>query len=164
VLDAYPDQTIDGTVAQILHEGKNVSNVITYGVKIIPKETPAFFRSQMTANVTLVLNRKDDVLLLPTDAITEGPEGPQVLVPGPEKKPVPLAIKTGLQNGNRIEILEGLNEGDNVVVARGKYTPQQGPQTSPLTFNPPARQQQQSRQKSGGGSGGGQGQGSRGSN
>jgi macrolide-specific efflux system membrane fusion protein len=148
VLDAYPDQTIEGSVTQILHEGKNVSNVITYGVKILPKETPAFFRSQMTANVTLVLDRRSDVLILPTDALSEGADGPQVMVPGPDKKPVAKPVKTGLQNGNRVEIVEGLNEGDTVVLSRGKYTPQQGPQTSPLTFNPPNRQaQNQSRSR-----------------
>jgi macrolide-specific efflux system membrane fusion protein len=145
VLDAYPDQAITGKVIQILHEGKNISNVITYGVKIIPDSTPAFFRSQMTANVTLILNHKDNVLLLPSDALSQGSDGSYVLVPGPDKKPITKQIKTGLQSGNRVEIIEGLVEGDSVVIARGHYVPQQGPQTSPLTFNPPNRQQNTSR-------------------
>ena len=31
-LDAYPTQSVEGSVFDILYEGKNVSNVITYGV------------------------------------------------------------------------------------------------------------------------------------
>src|SRR6185436_8803766 len=57
-LDAYPEQTIQGKVFQILHEGKNVSNVITYGVKIEPTKVPPFFRSQMTANVSLIVRKE----------------------------------------------------------------------------------------------------------
>src|SRR5262249_847261 len=46
-LDSYPNEPINGTVFQILYEGVNTSNVITYGVKIEPKSVPPFFRSQM---------------------------------------------------------------------------------------------------------------------
>ncbi len=149
VLDAYPDQTIEGTVSQILYEGKNVSNVITYGVKVLPKDAPPFFRSQMTANVTLILERKEDVLTIPSDAISGGGNGPNVMLPGPDGKPVPHAIEIGIQSGNRVEVTGGLNEGDKIVITRGKYRPQQSAQQSPLNFNPPAKQAQQNRARDG---------------
>jgi len=41
-LDSYPDQPVDGKVFDILYEGKNVSNVITYGVKLRPDKVPPF--------------------------------------------------------------------------------------------------------------------------
>jgi len=55
-------------------------------------------------------------------------------VPGPEGKPVPREITTGLENGNKIEVLSGLEAGESVVLSRGRYAPQQGPQSSPLAF------------------------------
>ena len=98
-LDAYPDQPVDGKVFQILYEGKNVSNVITYGVKIKPTQVPPFFRSQMTANVSLILEKRDKALLLPNAAVkTTGGES-SVLVPGPEGKPVSKSVVTGLSGG-----------------------------------------------------------------
>lgn len=142
-LDAYPDQPINGKVSQILYEGKNVSNVITYGVKIVPEKTPPFFRSQMTANVDLILEKHDNALVLPTVAVRDGADGKQVMVPGPEGKPAPKSIETGIESGEKIEVLSGLADGDQVLVARSRYTPQKGPQNSPLTFG--------SRRNSGGG-------------
>jgi macrolide-specific efflux system membrane fusion protein len=84
-LDSYPNQPIAGRVFQILHEGLNVSNVITYPVKIEPRDVPPFFRSQMTANITLISTKKDNVLLIPTAAVVVSAQGDKhVLVPGTE--------------------------------------------------------------------------------
>src|SRR5262249_23563223 len=108
-LDSYPNQPIDGVVFQILHEGGNVSNVITYGVKIEPKNVPPFCRSQMTANIHLISNKKDNVLLLPEAAIQPLPSGErQVMVPGPDGKPTPKIIQVGLETGDQAEITNGL--------------------------------------------------------
>lgn len=134
-LDAYPDQSIDGKVFQILHEGKNVSNVITYGVKIEPAHVPSFFRSQMTANVSLVVQRKESVVLLPSSAVTDNRSGgKQVLVPGPKETSVAKDIQTGIESGEKIEIVSGLAAGETVLIARAKYTPQKAVQNSPLTM------------------------------
>lgn len=153
-LDAYPDQPINGSVTQILYEGKNVSNVITYGVKISPETVPPFFRSQMTANVSLILERREQALLLPAQALRDGADGKQVMVPGPDGKPVARPVHIGIESGEKVEIVSGLQEGDEVLVTRMRYTPQKGPQSSPLTMG--GRPQ--------GGGGGGQGGGNRRSN
>jgi len=152
-LDAYPDQPIDGRVSQILYEGKNVSNVITYGVKILPEKVPPFFRSQMTANVNLIVESHENALLIPASAVRDSPDGKQVMVPGPDGKPTARQIQTGLESGEKVEVVSGLAEGDDVLITRSRYTPQKGPQGSPLTMGGrPAGQQQG--QRSGGGGGG----------
>lgn len=130
-LDAYPDQTIPGHVSQILYEGKNVSNVITYGVKITPDKVPPFFRSQMTANVSLILERKENALLLPTSAIHDGPDGKFVLVHG-EEHPERKSVTTGIESADKTEIIDGLSEGQTVLVWQKKYSPQKAAATSPL--------------------------------
>ncbi len=134
LLDAYPGQPVLGKIFDILYEGKSVSSVITYGVKIRPNQVPAFFRSQMTANVNFILGKKEDALLLPAAAVQDSPgSGKRVLVPGPEG-PEPKAVTTGIETGDQVEILTGLQEGDRVVLARGRYTPPEAPQSSPLSF------------------------------
>lgn len=138
-LDAYPQLSIPGRVFNILHEGKNVSNVITYGVKVAPEKTPPFFRSQMTANVSFVLQRKESALLVPAAAVQDRNGVKQVLVPGADGKPSVREVTTGLENGESVEILTGLNEGESVLVVRKKYTPQKGESSSPLVMSPGRR-------------------------
>lgn len=146
-LDAYPDHAISGTVFQILHEGKNVSNVITYGVKVEPKEVPAFFRSQMTANVGFTVRRQENAVLVPASAVTDNRAGgKQVMVPGPDGKPVAKEVQVGIENGEKVEILSGLEAGERLIVSRTRYVPQKGAQNSPLTMG--------GRPPSGGGDGG----------
>ncbi len=134
-LDAYPEKPALGKVFDVLYEGKNVSNVIQYGVKIRPDSVPAYFRSQMTANVSFIAGRKERALLLPASAVRETADGAkQVMVPGPDGQAEPRAVTTGIETGERIEIVSGLADGDKVLLSRGRYVPQQAPQSSPLTL------------------------------
>ncbi|MBI3549468.1 MAG: efflux RND transporter periplasmic adaptor subunit [Elusimicrobia bacterium] len=132
-LDSFPDRNVKGTVFDILYEGKNVSNVIQYPVKIKLESAPDWFRSQMTANISFIIRRKEDALLLPTTAVLDAPGGvKQVFVPGPDGKPTKKEIKLGIESGELVEVVEGLSEGDKVLLAQTKYVPQQAAQSSPL--------------------------------
>lgn len=134
-LDSYPDRVVDGKVFDLLYEGKNVSNVIQYGVKIRPNKVPSYYRSQMTANIKFILGEKEDAVLIPSTAIRDGEGGKkQVMMPGPDGAPVPREVKTGIESGEKVEILSGLEEGDQVLLTQGRYVPQQAPQSSPLTM------------------------------
>lgn len=133
-LDAYPDRAVEGKVFDILHEGKNVSNVIQYGVKIKPDSIPPFFRSQMTANVSFVASKKADALLIPTAAVQQEANGSKyVLLPHRGAEPKKQEIQTGIEYGDQTEILSGLSAGDKVLLRARRYVPQKGPETSPLT-------------------------------
>ena len=135
-LDSYPDQPVEGKVVDILYEGKKDSNVITYGVKVAPEKVPPFFRSQMTANVSFVVERKEKAVLLPVDAV-KGENGKRfVRLPPADKggKPEQREVKVGLETDDQVEILEGVAEGDKVLGGGGGYAAQAAPQSSPLSF------------------------------
>lgn len=137
-LDSYPDQPVDGKVVDMLYEGKNVSNVITYGVKVRPNAVPAFFRSQMTANVSFVVRAKPAALVLPANAVRDGKDGKRVvMLPAAAEggAPVEREVKTGIEADERVEIVAGLSAGDTVLVSRGRYVPQTAPASSPLSFS-----------------------------
>ncbi len=134
-LDAYPDRPVIGKVFDILYEGKNVSNVITYDVKIKFDRVPSFFRSEMTANVDFILHKKPDALLVPLVAVHDSAGGGKhVLVPGPDGLPIPRQVKTGIEGEDSVEIVAGLSAGDQVLVSDGNYVPQATPQSSPLSW------------------------------
>jgi macrolide-specific efflux system membrane fusion protein len=126
LLDAYPDNPVKGRVFQILDEGVNQSNVITYSVKIKPDTSPSFFKSQMTANIKIEVAQKREALLIPSAAVTIDPAGETAVVTGlKDKRPVYKKIETGLDQGNMIEVTKGLAEGDSILFQRKGYKAQQ---------------------------------------
>ena len=132
-LDAYPDRVAVGKVVRILYEGKNVSNVITYGVKIKLDHVPYYYRSQMSANVVLVTSKDEKAVLVPESAVRPGRRGESmVLVPGPKGRPVPRPVTTGVELDGRVQITSGLEPGDTVYITPRRYSRQRGIQGSPL--------------------------------
>ena len=140
-LDSYPDKQEKATVFDILYEGKNVSNGIQYGVKLRPEAVPPYYRSQMTANISFIVRKKEDAVLIPSVAVKDTPSGAkQVMVPGADGKPAPTDIKTGIETGDMVEVVSGLKAGDAVLLTGDKYVPQKGPESSPLMMTGPRRQ------------------------
>jgi len=135
-LDSYPDKKEQAKVFDILYEGKNVSNVIQYPVKIKLEKTPPYYRSQMTANISFILKRKEKALLVPASAVREKDGSKQVLTPNPEPggKPIWHEVKTGIENDTSVEIVSGLAAGDTVLISQSKYVPQQAAASSPLAM------------------------------
>lgn len=112
-LDAYPTDPIPGQVGLIAFDSKTVNNVTTYIVDVVPKETPDFVRSGMTANVTFQISEKKGVLLVPNATLQMKNGKAQVLVklnrpPGQETR----EIQTGTSDGRNTEVIAGLKEGD----------------------------------------------------
>jgi HlyD family secretion protein len=119
--DAYPGKTFKGKVVRIATRGVNVSNVVTFEVKIeVTSEQKALLKPEMTANVEILAAAKDDVLQVPVEAIVRKGRGSQVATVVKDdgtKEEVPVV--TGLNDGNKVEVVEGLTEGQTVVVNKG---------------------------------------------
>jgi macrolide-specific efflux system membrane fusion protein len=135
-LDSYPDKKDQAKVFDILYEGKNVSNVIQYSVKLKLDKTPPYYRSQMTANISFTLKRKEKALLVPASAVRDKDGVKQVLTPNPEPggKDVWREVKTGIENDTSVEIISGLAAGDTVLIRQARYVPQVAAASSPLTM------------------------------
>lgn len=118
-LDAYPNQQIDGVVRRISYQSTLVNNVTTYEVDVWPNKIPDFMRSGMTANVVFNVSEKDDILLVPSEAVQQTPDGQSyVLKAGATggSKPQTITIQTGLTDGKQTEVVSGLNEGDKILI------------------------------------------------
>ncbi len=118
-LDAYPDMPIDAVVDRIAYEAQTVNNVTVYNVDVLPKKVPPVMRSGMTANVNFITAQKTGVLVLPFESILRDNGRSSVLVPDPRdpRKVVSKEIQTGLSDGQKVEVVSGLKEGDVVKVA-----------------------------------------------
>ena len=133
-LDAYPDRPFSGRVDQIAYDAKTVNNVTTYEVEVLPDKTPAFMRSGMTANVSFVAASRQNVLLVPSDALKSRDSHLYVLLPPekPNSKPIEREIKAGLSDGKHIEVLEGVTEGEKLLVLRLRAGAREDTASSPL--------------------------------
>ncbi len=139
VLDAYPQFTIPGKVDHIAYESKTINNVTIYEVEVLPSRVPAFMRAGMTSNLSFIVEEKKNVLLLPEEAIQYRNGETKVLVPGdeePSKKRVYKEIKTGLSDGKKTEIREGLNLGETVLVREIKVWKSNGKEAGRNPFMP----------------------------
>jgi multidrug efflux pump subunit AcrA (membrane-fusion protein) len=70
----------------------------------------------MTANLTIITGESKNALLIPALAVQQGDSGDVVLVPDAAGTPVETPVQIGLGNGTYVEVLRGLNEGDQVLV------------------------------------------------
>ncbi len=68
------------------------------------------------ANVSIILNRIEDALCVPTEAIIPEMNTKKVFL-AKEGKAVSVNVETGIRLSDRIQITEGLQEGDSVVVS-----------------------------------------------
>lgn len=120
-LDAYPKSSISGHVDHIAFDAKTANNVTVYQVDILPDSVPDFMRSGMTANVGFDIERRDDVLVIPQEAVSINKDGESfVKVPGDgfNAPPKDVVVKTGLSDGRRVEITSGLEEGAQVLIQK----------------------------------------------
>lgn len=68
-VDAFPDESFAGVVAQIRLQAITVQNVVTYTTVIAVKNPELKLRPGMTANVSIEVARRDDVLRVPSGAL-----------------------------------------------------------------------------------------------
>jgi membrane fusion protein, macrolide-specific efflux system len=117
-LDAYPDIKVNGQIDHISYESTLVSNVNIYEVDILPVKTPPVFRSGMSANVNVLIQSKDNALLIPLVAVKSDKEGTYVMLSkGPKEKAVKQKIEEGITNDVNVEVVSGLTPEDKVVVS-----------------------------------------------
>ncbi|MBT1074890.1 efflux RND transporter periplasmic adaptor subunit [Geobacter grbiciae] len=147
-VDSYPENRFTGTVRQVRNAPVVTQNVVTYVVVIDVDNKDMKLKPGMTANVSIETARKDNVLKLPSAALRFRPKkggdekeakgqqagqeqrrkkregGQQVYILGPENKPVPVPVKTGIGNDGQVELVSGnLKENDQVIIEQ--VTPQQ---------------------------------------
>ncbi len=68
-VDAFPDRTFWGSIAQIRQSPITVQNVVTYDVVIAVSNPELLLMPGMTANARIVTAERDDVLKVPLQAL-----------------------------------------------------------------------------------------------
>jgi HlyD family secretion protein len=119
VVESFKDKKFFGEVTKISPLGVEKDNVTTFEVRVSIRNPGGELKANMTANAEIILEEKKGVLLAPDSAlIYDRQRNAQVEIPDPvaEKGKRKVAIKTGISNGVKTEILAGLREGQQIVL------------------------------------------------
>lgn len=160
-VDAYPDDTFEGTVKQVRQEATTTNNVVTYEVVISAPNADLKLKPGLTANVTIYTAERKGVLSVPSKALRFTPQketvGKMKIVDqtGNAKNKtwtiegnsiVAHKVNIGMTDGTNTQILNGISAGVKVVtglnVTGGEQDDAQanaGGERSPFAPGPPGK-------------------------
>lgn len=133
-VDAFPDEVFRGTVYQVRKSPTTTQNVVTYETIISVENPEQKLFPGMTADVSILVSERPDVLKIPNTALRYSPPDsamydgapPQKLdrsqrlvysTSGDGMKLKPIIIKTGITDGTDTEVTQGLAPGESVVTS-----------------------------------------------
>jgi HlyD family secretion protein len=154
-VDAFPGPSFSGVVDEVRNNTTITNNVVTYPTMITVANPDLSLRPGMTANVTITLARRSDVLRVPNAALRfRPPENAVVLTSAPPDAGrgrtlylargsidatgratgtlEPVIVRTGLSDSAFTEIVSGLEEG-SIVATGTSLLPASGATTSGVT-------------------------------
>jgi HlyD family secretion protein len=118
-VETFKDKKFEGNVTLISPLGVEKDNVTTFMVEVSIENPGNELKANMTANAEIVLEEHPGAIIVPEAAITYDPQrNPTVEVidsaaaSGKRK----VTIRTGIGNGTKTEVLDGLAPGDRVVL------------------------------------------------
>jgi HlyD family secretion protein len=128
-VDAYPDDTFEGSVKQVRQEATTTNNVVTYEVVITAPNADLKLKPGLTANVTIYTAEKKDVMCVPSKALRYTPTketvGSLKIIDLPNAKNKvwvidgktikAIRVNVGMTDGTNTQILSGLDEGQMIV-------------------------------------------------
>jgi HlyD family secretion protein len=118
--DAFKDRRFSGEVVRVATKGKVVSNVVTFEVKIeVKSRGRARLKPEMTANIEIIAADKDEVVLVPVQAVSRRRRERFVTLQLPGGKTEERTVKTGISDGELMEITEGLEGGEKLQLLKG---------------------------------------------
>ncbi|MDR0291991.1 MAG: efflux RND transporter periplasmic adaptor subunit [Elusimicrobium sp.] len=123
-IDGYPNTNFNGVVNQVRLSPQTVQGMVAYTVVILVDNQDQKLKPGMTANVTIITQKKENVLLAPNAALRYTPKsstekyksrGIWILQNG---VPTRIDIKTGIQDDKNTEITSGgVKEGDAAITS-----------------------------------------------
>ena len=115
-IGALPNDTVSGVLTKISPKAHKEEGSTLFEVEITIGEVgKKFLRAGYSANADIVITKKEDILLIPERLVTMEDSIATVEVEDSTGVITSREVTTGLSNGIKIEIVEGLEEGELVV-------------------------------------------------
>ncbi len=115
-IGALPGEMVRGHVTLISLKARKVENTTVFPVEIvIDKMGDAVLRAGFSANANIIIAKKDSVLSIPERVVTFRNDSAFVRIPKGENESEEVLVETGLSNAIQIEVIFGLEEGQEVL-------------------------------------------------
>lgn len=116
-VDSFPDKVFQAQVRTIYPGAIIKNNVVFYDTVLdILSSYENYLRPEMTAQVTIIADKKEGVLLVPSSAVKIDTQGNHYVMVKKGEKWEKRLIKVGWEGRGKTEIKEGLSEGEVVGV------------------------------------------------
>jgi len=119
VVESFKEKKFEGKVTKISPLGKEKDNVTTFEVRVSIHNPSGELKANMSANAEIIQEEKKGVLLVPESAVIyDKDRKASIEVPDPkgEKGRRKVAVKLGISNGVKTELISGVNEKDKVIL------------------------------------------------
>ena len=118
-VETFKDKIFAGKVTQISPMGVEKDNVTNFEVRVSIDNPGKELKANMTANAEIVLEEHADALIIPEAAVTYDAKKNafvEILAPGTKTGRRKIPVTLGVGNGTKIQIVQGLKQGDQVVL------------------------------------------------
>jgi HlyD family secretion protein len=118
-VETFKDKVFEGKVTQISPMGVEKDNVTNFEVRVSIDNPGKELKANMTANAEIVLEEHADALIVPEAAVTYDAQKNafvEVAAPGTKTGKKKIPVKLGVGNGTKIQIVDGLKQGDKVIL------------------------------------------------
>lgn len=114
-VDAYPYENFDGEITKIAAMAISYNNVKVFPVEIELKEVDERLKPGMTANITIIGEERKDIVVIPIRCIFSDDEGNDIVYQVvSDSIGSGNVVKTGINNFQQVEIIEGIVVGDTI--------------------------------------------------
>ena len=118
-LDSLQGVEVKGKIDRISPTSTTVNGVVSYTVRVVLDKSDAPLKTGMTANASIVLEKRQGVLLAPNWAVRrDRVTGKAFLTIKNGDKTEEVEVKTGLRNDAFSEIISGAEPGQTVVAPK----------------------------------------------
>lgn len=114
-VDSFPDTEFNGKVYAIYPKGTIQDNVVYYITVISIENTEGKLKPDMTTNVTILLNKRENVVAVPNRAIKRQ-HGKKMVYLLENGKSIGRTIETGSRDSYYTEVIKGISENDRVII------------------------------------------------
>ncbi len=118
-VESFKDLVFEGRVTKLSPLGTNKDNVVTFEARVSINNPSGELRANMTANAEIILEEHKGTLLIPEAAVIYDVHRNayvEVPAPGTPTGRIRKPIRVGISNGTRTQVLEGLTEGEKVIL------------------------------------------------
>lgn len=124
-LDAYPQETFLGKVTHIAFAAETSSGGATVFPVEMSFETSKNIRSGLNGDVAITVKEIGNTLTIPNDAVQIAPDQTRFAVRKSGRNYEKVTVTLGVVTENETQILQGLSEGDQVIVEGFQFLPKE---------------------------------------